>query len=285
MECVLAGVLARESGYVKQGGNYVKQRFAQLTLREMQSLVGDKRLWIAFAVIVALFVVTGPFGTFDQLRFAERLGFWLTIHVATWVIALAGIALVTVWAGDGKPIGLKQTVLGCCLATPFIGLAVSGVKTLFLQKPFNVSEVLWQMAQALPVAIIIGLVAFYFFRSPDPAPVAEPQVKPARDDRLMLRLPPEKRGPLLYMSMQDHYVEVVTSKGSELVLLRLADAIAEAGEGAGLQVHRSHWVAFDAIALLARNEGKPVVTTTSGVQLPVSRTYLPVLKQAGFQPR
>ena len=55
-------------------------QIVQLTLRELRSLFADRRLWMAFGVIVALFVFTGPFGTIDRLGFAERLGFWLTVH-------------------------------------------------------------------------------------------------------------------------------------------------------------------------------------------------------------
>ena len=260
----------------------MNQQVLQLALREMQALVGDRRLWIAFSVVVALFVFTGPFGTYDLLGFAERLGFWLTVHAATWMIALAGIALVSAWGGKDQPIGVFQTVLGCCLATPFIGLAVSTVKALFLGTRFTLETVLLQMLEALPVAIIVGLVAYFFFKSSRVEP-AVPQ--PASPNRLMLRLPPQKRGVLQHLTMQDHYVEIVTAKGSELVLLRLADAIAEAGEGAGLQIHRSHWVAFEAVAAVERQDGKAVVVTSSGARLPVSRTYLPALKDAGLLPK
>ncbi len=258
----------------------MKRSVWQLTLREMQMLLGERRLWIAFGAIVALFVFTGPFGTFDQLGFAERLGFWLTIHAATWLIALAGIALVSAWHGEGNRIGLPQTVIGCCLASPFIGLAVEIIKAVFLGIQLTLTGVLWQAIQTLPVAIVIGLVAYFFFQSGSAAD--KPRVPGAPVNRLMLRLPPEKRGRLLHMSMQDHYVEVVTDKGSELLLLRLADAIAEAGDAAGQQIHRSHWVERNAVASVDRTDGKVSVLTTAGARLPVSRTYVPALKKAGL---
>ena len=258
----------------------MKRQIVQLTLREMRSLFSDKRLWMAFGVIVALFVFTGPFGTIDRLEFAERLGFWLTVHFVTWSIALTGIALVMVWNDDNSHIGIWQTVIGCCLATPFIGFAVSLIRTLFLTEPITITSVFWQMVQALPVAIIIGIVAYFFFQ-----PVQSPTIGSERrdsDGRLMLRLPPEKRGQLLYMSMQDHYVEIVTSKGRELVLLRLADAINEAGSTTGIQVHRSHWAAFSAISSIRRSAGKSGVVMSDGTELPVSRTFAKALRAAGY---
>ena len=98
----------------------------------------------------------------------------------------------------------------------------------------------------------------------------------------MLRLPPAKLGELPYMSMQDHYVEIVTSKGRELVLLRLADAINEAGRKTGIQLHRSHWAAFSAIASTRRDAGKISLVMSDGTELPVSRTYATALREAGI---
>jgi hypothetical protein len=265
---------------VNRGKGYVKRQIVQLTLREMRALFSDKRLWTAFGVIVALFVFTGPFGTIERLGVAERLGFWLTVHFVTWTIALTGVALVSVWNDDNSRIGIWQTVIGCCLATPFIGFAVSLIRTLFLNEPITVTSVFWQMVQALPVAIIIGIVAYFFFQ-PTQAPPSDAGPGDTQA-RLMLRLPPEKRGELLYMSMQDHYVEIVTAKGRELVLLRLADAINEAGGATGIQVHRSHWVAFSAIATMRRDGGKSSVVMSDGTELPVSRTYARALREAGF---
>ncbi|MGI9514327.1 MAG: LytTR family DNA-binding domain-containing protein [Anderseniella sp.] len=258
----------------------MKRLIVQLTLREMLALFSDKRLWMAFGAIVALFVFTGPFGTIDRLGFAERLGFWLTVHFVTWSIALTGVALVSAWNGENSRIGIGQTIIGCCLATPLIGFAVSLIRTLFLNEPITVTGVFWQMLQALPVAIIIGIVAYFFFQ-PAQLPSSDPERRDP-DKRLMQRLPPEKRGELLYMSMQDHYVEIVTAKGRELVLLRLADAINEAGSTSGIQVHRSHWAAFAAIAKTRRAGGRTSVVMSDGTELPVSRTYAGALREAGF---
>ncbi len=88
----------------------------------------------------------------------------------------------------------------------------------------------------------------------------------------------EKRQPKVKLCVE------VTGRGSELVLLRLADAIAEAGEGAGVQLHRSHWVAVAAISKVTHDNCKPSVETTGITRLPVNLTYLSVLKKAGLSP-
>ena len=53
----------------------------------------------------------------------------------------------------------------------------------------------------------------------------------------MARIPVETRGPLIALSVQDHYVEVRTARNT-LLLMRLSDAMQEARAADGLQIHR-----------------------------------------------
>ncbi|MCW1932118.1 LytTR family DNA-binding domain-containing protein [Pararhodobacter zhoushanensis] len=98
----------------------------------------------------------------------------------------------------------------------------------------------------------------------------------------MARLPLDKRGALISLSVQDHYVEVVTLRGRELLLMRLSDAIAETGGDVGLQVHRSHWVALDQVRAARREGARGVLTLSDGREIPVSRTYAAAAKAAGL---
>ena len=99
---------------------------------------------------------------------------------------------------------------------------------------------------------------------------------------LLDRLAPERRGELYYLTMQDHYVEVVTSNGTSLVLLRLADAIKETAPLDGVQIHRSHWVARNAVRETERQGDRLVVKMANGITLPVSRSRRNALKDAGL---
>jgi DNA-binding LytR/AlgR family response regulator len=64
--------------------------------------------------------------------------------------------------------------------------------------------------------------------------------------------------------------------------MRLADAIRETGMVPGLQIHRSHWVAKDAVAKVHRSEGKLMLELRNGMRLPVSRSYLAAARDAGL---
>ena len=84
--------------------------------------------------------------------------------------------------------------------------------------------------------------------------------------------------------MQDHYTEVVTARGRQLVLLRFADAMKETGDTPGLQVHRSHWIADADVVSLRRQAGRLHLLTGDGTEVPVSRSHAAAV-QARFAAR
>ena len=98
-------------------------------------------------------------------------------------------------------------------------------------------------------------------------------------DRLPLKL---RGGEIWAVEAEDHYLRLHTSKGQDLILMRLADAVAELDGIEGLQVHRSWWVARDAVADIARGDGRATLTLQDGSQVPVSRTYAKVLREKGW---
>ena len=97
------------------------------------------------------------------------------------------------------------------------------------------------------------------------------------------RLPPKLRGAQVFaVQAEDHYLRLHTSKGQDLILMRLADAVAELEGLEGAQVHRSWWVAKDAITEAERGNGRATLTLTNGAVAPVSRTYARALRAAGW---
>ena len=81
------------------------------------------------------------------------------------------------------------------------------------------------------------------------------------------------------MEAEDHYLRLHTSKGQDLILMRLSDAVAELEGIEGAQVHRSWWVARDAIADAVRGDGRATLTLKDGAEVPVSRTYARLLRE------
>lgn len=90
----------------------------------------------------------------------------------------------------------------------------------------------------------------------------------------MSQVSEEKAGRLLFLKAELHYLQVVTEKGSSLVLYNLSDAVSELSADTGLLVHRSYWVAYDAIKTLTRRGRQGMLELQNGDSVPVSRSKL-----------
>ncbi|WP_421789116.1 LytTR family DNA-binding domain-containing protein [Hyphobacterium sp.] len=89
--------------------------------------------------------------------------------------------------------------------------------------------------------------------------------------------------PLIALEAEDHYVRVHTKAGSALVLIRLADAMAETEPVDGMQTHRSWWVAADAVQSGWFKRGKGELVLTNGLTVPVSRSFVHGLRERGLK--
>ena len=234
------------------------------------------RFWSVVVGAILLFAALGPFGTYEEASFWPRLLYWATTMVATSFVAIVCVALASAAAprawSRAFPVLIAGSVLSCFPNT----LVVQALVPLFFERetpPF--AEM---FLTVLPIGLAVGIVTWLVYErgGPDQTPV-----EGDRPNALLERLPVEKRGPVIRMSMQDHYVEVVTTRGRELVLMRMADAAAAMGE-AGLRIHRSHWIARDHVAAVRRDGAQAVVTVTDGAELPVSRSYVQALKASGL---
>jgi LytTr DNA-binding domain-containing protein len=81
-------------------------------------------------------------------------------------------------------------------------------------------------------------------------------------------------GSLLRVEAQEHYIRLVGQSESRMMLYRFNDVVSELSDEHGMQVHRSHWVAFDAIERLLRENGRFWLSATDGAKIPVSRKYV-----------
>lgn len=100
--------------------------------------------------------------------------------------------------------------------------------------------------------------------------------------RFFDRLPAALGTDVLCLSMEDHYLRVYTSHGDTLLLLRMADAVAELEGYPGMQVHRSWWVAKSAIDRVIREPRKKTILLTNRIQVPISQRREKALREANF---
>lgn len=101
--------------------------------------------------------------------------------------------------------------------------------------------------------------------------------------RFLERMPAKLKGAVLYaVSSEDHYLRLHTSKGADLILMRLSDAISELEGLEGAQIHRSWWVAREAVDSTRRDGDKMMLVLKGGAEAPVSRPNVRALREAGW---
>jgi len=237
------------------------------------------------AVILTL---VAPFETDTAMRPLPRLGYWLTLVFASYC---AGY-VASVLAARMAPQSLPKRI---AIAAPLTGLAVFAIVYLLNGLALGYwpegTDLITLAANVLVIAAIVSIIIQLALASSAvtavapqtamPKTAAAPQALPA----LLDRLPLDKRGPLVSLSVEDHYVRIRTTKGEALVLMRLADAIRETPAATGTQVHRSHWVCFDQVQSARRDGDRAILSMTQGPDIPVSRTHVPKIKEAGLLPR
>lgn len=260
----------------------------QFTLREMTAAwaarVTDARVVAIWLAVAAICTLAGPFGTLEA-PLAPRGAYWFVSTALAVALSLAvippsydapALARAPRWTR-----GLAGALVFSALYSP--PLVLLGRWILGADRFPSLAEI---FAYVAPVAAAISLIAYLFAaraRRADGATNIPPgAVAPAPPSpRLLKRLKPALGPRLIRLSMQDHYVEAVTDRGAQLILMRLTDALEELDGLPGWRIHRSHWVAEAGVAAVLRGDGKTRIRTTDGAELPVSRTYLPTLREAG----
>ena len=114
---------------------------------------------------------------------------------------------------------------------------------------------------------------------PAPTPKTGPLEKSTVPTIGMLRRRPDGlNGRILYIQADDHYLHVKTDQGKGLSLHRMSDAVDDLTNADGLQVHRSWWVARDAVAEISKEGRRRTITAIDGTAIPVGRSFEKLLR-------
>ncbi len=249
--------------------------------------IGSPAAWARDAVFAALaglwFGALGPFGNY----YAGPLDVRLTFHLGIMATNLAALGLtirLAIWGGRqigitpwiSTPAAVVITCLPLSAIAAWLGIA------LFPHLKHVLSPFDWYFQTLLLlVPIVCGYVgALFLFNNrrggppaavgPAPGGVPSAETKP----RLACRLLASVSGEILALNAEDHYVRIYTVSGSQLVLMRLSDAIAEMDGVEGLKTHRSWWVARRAVGKLHLAGRGGRLTLQGGLEVPVARSAL-----------
>lgn len=257
--------------------------------------------WQYLAVPVALGILFGWMGTGWSATWPKHVSvaLWIMLNLLGWLGADLGTrAVAPLLRPRGTPLAVTLAVgviLSGFVVVPLshvigefftlLGYPAPGMARLRHYGPNNVLD-----STLAPLCLWVGMNlmfhAFGFARFGYPGrgsaavAVPDPAQEPAASPRIVARVRPHLRGRLLALQADAHYVRVHTDRGTDLVLYRFGDAVAEMDAGAGAQVHRSWWVARDAVT--GTDPERPELVLANGLRVPVSRSYQREARQAGL---
>lgn len=233
---------------------------------------------LAIAVAAAAFLTfSGAFGTGDA-PLAIRAGYWFTLMVVGFFF---GSFIARFFFRDERrrawPVWLRVLSASLLIAIPFTVFVGVGSRIFFGSR---MSLAGWPVLFISVLSVALALTAINMLVETRRAAITHATATPPK---FLDRLPLKLRGAEVWaVEAEDHYLRLHTSKGQDLILMRLADAVAELEGIEGAQVHRSWWVSRDAITDAKRGDGRATLTLKDGSEVPVSRTYAGLLRERGW---
>jgi hypothetical protein len=257
-----------------------------MTLRERDSQ--QRAVWtpmaryvVAWAVSTLVTAMVGPFVTFSTFTFSERLFYWGALIALGLCFSIGTRRLATALCPDD---GLAHEVISAALLAVTLGPVIWIINLSVLG--FDVSGVLWFLRHILLVLVIclcIILVRRYLAIAAAQDRVDRPAApKAGQRPVFMDHLPEPLPGNLRRVSANNHHLHVFTEHGEGRLLMRFRDAMVELESLPGYRIHRSHWVAQEALVAIRVEGRRHVARLTCGTELPVSQANLDALREAGL---
>jgi len=266
------------------------------------------------AFAAALMTALGPFGTYEALETPARALYWFTVIGLIWLQSdLVTRFLERALAGRlPRPNLTIPAIAALIVALPATAVVIVVTQLMMPGVQISLGQTLWQVF----VVILVFSLAFNNLGGATSEAAAEGEAleaerrmeearlreeaglredaramprndanipPPAPDTRFRRRFPAGLTGRLLCLEMEDHYLRIHTDKGSDIILMRMSDAEEELSDVEGLRVHRSWWVAREAVTGVKRNGTRLLLQLENGLEIPVGKTYRGALRDAGWQ--
>ncbi len=221
----------------------------------------------------------GALGTEDQ-PLIMRLLYWVPLIMGGSVVAGFVTQLVLLIPRAGANLWVFGALLAFAVSIPVTVLVIGYTALFGAEFSLRVLPSLYGSVLVISAAMT-GIMMLA--TQPGAVTHAPPQGAPQTQVRFMERLPPKLKGALIYaVSAEDHYLRLHTSKGSDLILMRLSDALVELEGLEGAQTHRSWWVSRDAVETARREGDRMTLVLKGGAEAPVSRPNVKPLRDAGW---
>lgn len=218
-----------------------------------------------FITCIVVFTLTGPFGTYEQLDLTKRFAFWVMCigGVGFFMEIFVPIALTT--PRLGKLGQVQRVAVGSAIAAlPGVGLVIFVNEVFRPYSSLGPAQFPQIWLEIFVIGILVSSVEFIDWREGSEAEIALPR------SVFHKRLNPKLGDDIISISMQDHYAEVTTSLGSQLILMRFNDVLAELSGIDGYQTHRSHWASAKHAKTVEKNGAKLVLRLSDDRTIPLS---------------
>lgn len=278
--------LRERTGIFRKIGPYsfaIREQHRKFHLRDVKNISAQasflRPCWIGFVVLCGLAAFLTFTGVYDAVRglpFWLGWGYWmLTLSVG----CLVGYGVIVISGRFGAPY-ILQYGAAILASTAAVTSVIAGLQ-IMVGQPVPWSFIPYLFGQVLVISILVYCLGLISERAKNTAASETPSRDPIK--HFLEQLPMKYRETELYaISSEDHYLRVHTSKGEELILKRLSDAVHDLKDADGLQTHRSWWVAAGGVEKVIKDNGQTKLMLKSGSLAPVSRTYQSAVKAAGW---
>lgn len=256
---------------------------------------------VAIGLVAALVLAyLGALGT-GAAPLGHRLAYWAAVILPGSLIGIAVQETVNAWGRLANNRAGEIALVALLISVPHSFLVIVASALFFGLAAITPMVVVEFWLAVLVIALVLTAIN-HLAAVPDAAPVPAPVLGPLPEPAPLERVPepdpaalpalPEliaeklpvrlRQARLIAIEAEDHYLRVHTDAGSDLVLMRMADACALLPESAGARVHRSWWAARGAAEALSRQGGKAELTLQGGLTVPVSRAMQASLREQGW---
>ena len=174
---------------------------------------------------------------------------------------------------------LRAVVQAIVMTFPitFLVWTVSGLMRV---SPLSVPALLAYLPSVLVVDIVVVLLAWLLRTTIRPRPASTPGAR----DRSARRPPGAalRSAPRLKPSRPKTIICAVGPRPVPRAYMRFSDALDELAAGDGLRIHRSWWVARNAVDTVRWRNGRGEIWLNNGVLAPISRTYAADVRRASW---
>ncbi len=215
------------------------------------------------------------------------------------IIVLAG----GLWAAEGlvsrvlagrwaNPPWLKPVVLVSAIGLLPLALAEILIEPHLPMRPEFVDDDLWAYSPALallseyativsiliPIHLLLWLIVDRRVRDAGSASGTGSATRPDFLEQASV----DRAEDILALQAEDHYVRIFTKSGAELIHCRFGDAVAKMPSELGLRVHRSWWVAGNAVRSAKRGSRRWHLNLLTDVSVPVSDSFVQAVRERGW---